>query len=114
MFKFLIGFLIALASVVSFAAGAGVVGLSKTVASTAVPESLTASIVYATSVIVQAKPGNTQPLTVGSATVQAVSLSPGASMSIDPSEGYVSLKDIFVDVQVNGEGVNVTYLTRTE
>jgi len=73
----------------------------KVVASAATPEALAGSTV-STSVVVQSKPANTKSLFIGTNTTQKLELLPGATVAFN----VTNLNQVFVKVQVNGEGVN--------
>jgi hypothetical protein len=76
-------------------AGEKVVALATTAQAIAVPTACS-------SVIVQAKTTNTDVARVGNATTQHFELSPGQSVGLAASD----LSHVYVDVAVNGEGVN--------
>ena len=73
----------------------------KLVASAATPEALAGSTTV-TSVVVQAKPGNTKSLFIGTSGTQKLELLPGASVGFN----VTNLNLVFVKVQVNNEGAN--------
>ncbi len=94
----------------------------KTVAATATPERLVAAATAtkARSVIIQAERSNTGNVYVGDSNVDAGSdygVDLGAADSVTLSaadvggkEGYISLRDIWLDVSIAGDGVSVLYL----
>jgi hypothetical protein len=73
----------------------------KVVASAVTPEALAGSITT-TSVVVQSKSTNSKSLFIGTSTAQKLELLPGASVAFN----VTNLNQVFVKVQVNGEGVN--------
>ena len=85
--------------------------LTKTVAAAGTAERLQSSDQLVRSVVVRAKSGNTGNVYVGDATVSSSDpgIAPGDRLNLrgDP---YLNLFDIFIDVDTNGEGVDVWYL----
>ena len=80
----------------------------KTVASTATPEALTSTSTQVDFVEIQALSSNTTTLTIGtSAVVHGTTTQRGVKLAAgDTWTAYgVNLKDVYVDVGVNGEGV---------
>ena len=74
----------------------------KTVAAAGSPEALAGSTAVVSGVVVQAKPANAGNVLIGNSTSQKILLTAGESvpLSID------NLSKVYVDVTVNGEGVN--------
>ena len=80
----------------------------KTVADAATPEALTSASTQVDFVDIQAHSSNTNPVTIGSsAVVHGTTTQRGVKLNAgDTWTAYgVNLKDIYVDVGVNGEGV---------
>ena len=91
------------------------ISLSKTVAATGTPEAITATKTLSPTVFIQAKPGNTQNVTIGDSVAQHYVLIPGASINLtdgafNQNDYDFDLSKIYVKVLVNGEGVNVFYV----
>lgn len=90
--------------------------LNVTVPGTAVP--LVGSSLYAKSVVIQARPSNTDFVQIGDSSVQNFSLAPGKSVEIhgdnmdNGTSGKLDLNSIYVDAIVAGEGVYFMYLDR--
>lgn len=88
--------------------------LTVPVAGTAVP--LTGTQNFVKSVIVQALPGNTDFVYVGNSAVQNYALSPGKAVEIhgdnmdNGTTAKLNLNTIYVDADVNNEGVTFMYL----
>ncbi len=78
----------------------------KTVTTGGLPAEALAASTAATSVLVQSKRSNTRPVFLGNSTDQHVELAPGASVAIE----VANLNEVYVRVEVSGEGVN--YLGR--
>ena len=80
----------------------------KTVASTATAEALASAAQRVRSVTVLAKLGNSGKVYLGGSDVTTSTndgLDPGDVVTI-PAENWLDLKDIFIDVDTNGEGVD--------
>jgi hypothetical protein len=94
--------------------------ISKTVTTAGARERLTVANIDVASVVIQAKPGNTDNVYVGDNQVSSstgVALAAGDSIAMDnddfgSGDAKISLDDIWLDVAVNGEGVNALYLER--
>lgn len=90
--------------------GRGAVTALKTVTTKGTPEALSADHTFVKYVIVQALEANTGNVLVGDSNVdyttdQGTQLAPLNSMTL---EG-VYLDEVYVDVDVDGEGVSITY-----
>lgn len=90
------------------------VSISKTVAATTTPEAITATKTLTYEAVIQAKCTNTQEVFIGDATNQFHQLEPCTTLHLVDSQGNrndfdYDLAKIYVDVAVNGEGVNVLY-----
>lgn len=92
---------------------------NKTVTTAGTQVALTSSQIVTPKVVIQAKPGNTGNIFVGTADVSSsdygVVLAPGASTTlvashIETGESGLDLTSIWVDAAVNGEGVTFLYL----
>jgi hypothetical protein len=83
---------------------------AKTVTTAGTAEALASSGLYA-SVAIKAKNGNTGQVYVGGSDVASSTnggLSPGDRLVIAPSRGHiVDLSDTYIDVDTNGEGVDI-------
>lgn len=90
------------------------VALSKTVASAATAEPISASKLLVQQFVIQAKSTNTLPISIGDSSSQVLTLTAGQSTSLN-SQGFqgsaqlLDLNQVYVDVGLNGEGVNVLY-----
>ena len=91
-------------------------GGSKTVTTAGTGEALVATSTPAKSVVIIAKNGNTDDVCIGDSgvdktTSRQVVRTAGQSVSITAEPGYyIDLHEIYVDVDVNGEGVDFIYL----
>lgn len=74
----------------------------KAVAVAGAPETLVSTSTPARSVTVQAKPSNIGKAKVGNASAQKIELEAGESIALF----VLNLKLVYIDVTVNGEGVN--------
>lgn len=88
--------------------------ISKAVTLAATPEPISATDLVTSSVLIQAKTTNTSQLTIGDSANQFHELDAGESVSLSDiliprGEDTFNLKDIYVNVGTNGEGVNVIY-----
>lgn len=97
--------------------------LEKTVTTAGTEVPLVTSALYAVSVYIEAKVGNTGYIYVGdssvTSTLHTTRLSAGAGFSFGSSGdgrgigGEINIASIYIDSSVNGEGVNVTYFVRS-
>jgi len=95
----------------------------KTVSAAGTQEQLTTSDLKVPTVLITAERSNTGYVYVGdnqvSSTAYGADLAAGDSIRISSKEygwadAKISLKDIWIDVSVSGDGVSVMYLERTE
>lgn len=86
------------------------------IAGTAVP--LVGTSTYVKSVVIQARPSNTDFVQIGDSANQNFSLAPGKSVEIhgdnmdNGTSAKLDLNSIYVNALVNGEGVYFMYLDR--
>lgn len=91
------------------------VTLSKAITTSGTPEALSASALRVVAFSVQSKTGNTGTVHIGDSTVDnstkpGMLLTEAQLIAFPPKQGfYYDLADVYVDVSVNGEGVDVTY-----
>lgn len=94
--------------------------IRKTVTAAGTQEALSATPLLCTSVLIQALPGNTNKVYVGDssvssalnmATLSASQVVTFSGTSLGNDSGLIDLSALYVDVDTNGEGVNVGYLT---
>ncbi len=99
------------------------VGLKKTVTTAGTQERLSASEKKVRAVTIQALPGNSGKVYIGdnqvSSTNYGVSLDFGMDYTLSAeimgdAAGFISLKDIWIDVDTSTEGVTYLYLEREE
>jgi len=101
------------------AAGYKLTSVTKNVASAGTAERLTAAMTLTHSVEIAARDSNTGDVYIGDSTIDntATGLSAGESMTVSAplvrgNQGELDLTEIFVDADTNGEGVNLTYVSR--
>lgn len=93
--------------------------VNKTVASSLVPEQITAVSQYVKSVAIQGLPTNTDFIYVGDRTRQLFAIAPGKSITIHGDGldhggyGEIDISLIFIKVSVNGEGASILALQGT-
>jgi hypothetical protein len=92
--------------------------LRKTVTTAGTQVALSATDIFTRNLIIQALPGNTNNIYVGdlnvSSALNIVTLDAGQVITLSPGDlgddyGIINLKDIYIDSDTNGEGVNVGY-----
>ena len=95
-----------------------VVTATKTVTSAGTAEALVSTAIKCSSVVIQAKRGNTNPVFVGDNNVDSsngIELDAEETISLAANDSgrvptLLQLDTIYIDVTTNGEGVNILYI----